>query len=60
MIEDREIGLTARDYASWSMKDIRKLTDAVCEILSIRNYLVNYTYGLLESYWKINKVQNTV
>ena len=58
MIEDREIGLTARDYASWTIDDIRELTNPFFEILSVRNYLVNFTYGLLQSHWKISKIHN--
>ena len=50
MVEDRELGLTARDYATWTTDDIRELTDAFCEILCIRNYLVNFISEILESY----------
>jgi len=50
MVEDRELGLTARDYATWTTDDIHELTDAFCEILCIRNYLVNFISEILESY----------
>ena len=59
MVEDRELGLTARDYATWTIDDIRELTDAFCGILCIRNYLVHFIFGILESYWKNCKAYST-
>ena len=52
MIEDRELGLSKRDFAIWTVDDIRELTGAFREILSIPNYPVNFVCTLLESHWR--------
>ncbi|XP_044167641.1 uncharacterized protein LOC122951678 [Acropora millepora] len=51
VFEDKRIGITKGDLATWDFEDLGWLRNDLCDILSIRNYLTDYVLKLLEGYW---------
>ena len=51
MFETKEVGLYASDLRTWTENDLHDVSRLVCEILSIRNYLVDFVYGIIRTLW---------
>ena len=51
MFESKEVGLYASDLRTWTENDLHDVSRLVCEILSIRNYLVDFVYGIIRTLW---------
>ena len=55
----KEINLTNRDPRKWSDKDLRDVSNLLCEMLSVRDNLVDFVFGLVKSYWNTAKKSKT-
>ena len=55
----KEINLTNRDLRKWSDKDLRDVSNLLCEMLSVRDNLVDFVFGLVKSYWNTAKKSKT-
>ena len=51
IFEDKRLGLNKQDFASWTIEDLGGLSNDICKVLSIKNYLTEYMFDLLRSYW---------
>ena len=51
MLESKETNLTTADLRSWTESDLSEVSVRVCELLSIRNYLGEYVYGIIKTLW---------
>ena len=52
VFQDKRIGITKSDLATWDLEDVGWLRHDLCNILSIRNYLTDYVFDVLQDYWK--------
>jgi len=55
----KEINLTNRDLRKWTDKDLRDVSNLLCEMLSVRDNLVDFVFGLVKSFWNIAKKSKT-
>ena len=55
----KEINLSNRDLQKWSDKDLRDVSNLLCEMLSVRDNLVDFVFGLVKSYWNTAKKSKT-
>ena len=46
----KQIDLTTRDLRMWSDKDLRDVSNLLCEMLSVRDNLVDFVFGLVKSF----------
>ena len=51
IFESKETGLSVADLRSWTDNDLNDDSRLVCELLSIRNYLVEFVYGIIKTMW---------
>ena len=51
IFDDKRIGITNSDLASWEYGQVASIAATMCEILSIRNYLTSYVTDVLKDYW---------
>ena len=51
MLESKETNLTTADLRSWTESDLSEVSVRVCELLSIRNYLGEFVYGIIKTLW---------
>ena len=47
----KQIDLTTRDLRMWSDKDLRDVSNLLCDMLSLRDNLVDFVFGLVKSFW---------
>ena len=52
----KEIDLTNSDFRRWSEKDLRDVSNLICEMLSVRDSLVDFVSGLVKSFWNNAKM----
>ena len=52
VFQDKRIGITKSDLATWDLEDVGWLRHDLCNILSIRNYLTDYVFDVLQDYWR--------
>ena len=60
MLETKEICLHELDFLAWTPDDLYEVGKVFCEILGVRNYLVEFLHGILKICWnninsKVNK-----
>ena len=55
VFEDQRMGITKTDLATWDLEDLGCLKHDLCNILSIKNYLTDYVFDMLEGYWTNSK-----
>ena len=50
------MAISNSDLRTWSENDLRQVTTLFCEMLSVRrDYLVDFVYGIVKSYWNNEK-----
>ena len=49
--KSKDIDLTNSDLRKWSENDLREVSNIVCEMLSVHNYLVDFVFGIIKSFW---------
>ena len=50
------MAISNSDLRTWSENDLRQVTTLLCEMLSVRrDYLVDFVYGIVKSYWNSAK-----
>ena len=53
----KSMAISNSDLRTWSENDLRQVTTLFCEMLSVRrDYLVDFVYGLVKSYWNSAKM----
>ena len=58
MMEPKELSLTNYDVSEWTQEDTIDIAENICEILSNRNYLNHYVYGIVKNNW--NSAKNSL
>lgn len=57
MFTGKVTNITNSDLRKWSENDLREVSNLFCEMLSVWDYLVDFVFGLVKSYW--NNVKKT-
>jgi len=47
----KQLDLTTSDLRMWSDKDLRDVSNLLCDTLSVRDNLVDFVFGLVKSFW---------
>ena len=56
IFEDKRIGLTKRDFVSWTIEDLGALSIDICKVLSIKNYLTEFVFDIIKGYWTNDRI----
>ena len=56
IFEDKRIGLTKRDFVSWTIEDLGALSIEICKVLSIKNYLTEFVFDIIKGYWTNDRI----
>ena len=56
IFEDKRIGLTKRDFVSWTIEDLGALSIDIYKVLSIKNYLTEFVFDIIKGYWTNDRI----
>ena len=51
IFDNKKLGITNRDLATWKKEELVEPSNDICEILCIKNYVKEFMFGIVRRYW---------